>query len=150
DEVAWTKGPWSDWIGRVLHLGWLVVFWVVPLGFAVRLIGPESLPASAALWAGVPAALFWLVFPVTLLSSFSARSPVVLLRAEVVRRMARAPSAAVAFYAGTAPLCVLGAAAIYATLAHRLFYVLPVLATVLFLYGRLVGRLARVLGRVRM
>lgn len=150
DAVEWPKDPWYDWIGKALHLAWLVAFWVVPLGFVLRVIGPESLAASTTLYVGVPAGLFWLLVPITLLSSFSAGSPWVLLRPEVLRRMARGPAATLGFYLLTAPLCVLGGAALYATLAHRLFYALPVLATVLFLYARLVGRYARVLGRVRL
>jgi hypothetical protein len=151
DEVAWPKDPWYDWVGKALHLIWLVVFWVVPLGFVLRLIGPQSLAASAALYVGVPAALFWLLFPVTLLSSFSAASPWVLLRPEALGRMVRCPSGTFGFYLVSAPLCALGGAALYATLGeYRQFYALPALATVLFLYARLVGRYTRLLGRVRL
>jgi hypothetical protein len=149
DEVAWPKDPWYDWVGKALHLVWLVVFWVVPLGFVLRVIGPQSLAASATLYVGAPAALFWLLFPLTLLSSFSAGSPWVLLRPEVLARMARCPAGTFGFYALSAPLCVAGGAALYATLAHGVFYALPALATVLFLYARLVGRYTRLLGRVR-
>jgi hypothetical protein len=149
DEITWPKDPWLDWIGRALHLIWLVAFWVVPLGFVLRLIGPESLAASAALHLVVPAALFWLLFPVTLMSSFSANSPWVLLRPEALRRMVRCLAGTVGFYLATLPLCFLGAAALYVTLAHQVFYAMPVLATVLFLYARLVGRYSRLLGNVR-
>ena len=150
DEIAWPKDPWYDWIGKALHLGWLVVFWLVPLGLLLRVIGPKSLAASAALYVGVPAALFWLLFPVTLLSSFSAGSPWVLFRPEALGRMARCPSATFGFYLATAPLCLAGGAALYFTLADERIYALPVLATVLFLYARLIGRYSRVLGRVRL
>jgi hypothetical protein len=149
DEVTWPKDSWFDWIGRVLHLGWLVVFWVLPLGIVLRIIGPESLATSALLYVGVPAGLFCLLFPMTLLSSFSADSPWVLLRPEALGRMFRAPGTTFAFFLLTAPLCLAGAVAIYVTVASPLYYVLPALATVLFLYARLVGRYARVLGRVR-
>jgi hypothetical protein len=148
DEVSWPKEPWFDWIGKALHLGWLVAFWVVPLGFVLRVIGPETLATSALLYAGVPAAFFWLLFPITLLSSFSAGSMLALVRPEVFARMARCPAGTLGFYLLAAPLCLAGAAALYATLAERLFYALPVLATVLFLYARLFGRYARLLGRV--
>src|SRR5262249_43533619 len=104
DAVEWPRDPWYDWIARALHLGWLVVFWLVPLGFVLRAVGPESLGASAALWVGVPAAFFWLLFPITLLSSFSAGSPWVLLRAEALVRMARCPAATLGFYLVSAPV----------------------------------------------
>jgi hypothetical protein len=149
DAVEWPKDPWFDWIARALHLAWLVAFWLVPLGFVLRAVGPESLGASAALWVGVPAACFWLLFPVTLLSSFSAGSPWVLLRAEALGRMARCPAATLGFYLVSAPVCVLGAASLYVTLAERRFYALPALAVVLFVYPRLVGRYSRLLGRAR-
>jgi hypothetical protein len=74
----------------------------------------------------------------------------VLLRFEVLRRMARGLPTVLAFYAATALLCLLGGAALYAGLMHDMFYVLPVLATALFLYARLAGRLTRVLGRIRL
>jgi hypothetical protein len=148
DRLAWPKDPWYDWIGKALHFGWLVVFWLVPLGFLLRLIGPKTLLASTALYIGVPAILFWLTFPVTLLSSFSAGSPWVLLRAEALGRMARGSSATFLFYLLTAPLCLAGGAALYFTLAESRLYALPALATVLILYARLVGRYSRVLGRL--
>jgi hypothetical protein len=150
DEIVWPKDPWYDWIGKALHLGWLVVFWLVPLGLLIKVIGPKSLAASAALYVGVPAALFWLLFPVTLLSSFSAGSPWVLFRPEALGRMARGSSATVGFFLATAPLCLAGGAALYFTLADARIYALPVLATVLFLYARLIGRYSRLLGRVRL
>jgi hypothetical protein len=149
DEVDWPKEFWFDRIGKALHLVWLVAFWLVPLGFLLRVIGPLPPAATASLRVGVPAALFCLLFPITLLSSFSASSPWVLLRWEALGRMARRPSVTFRFYLATAPLCALGGAALYVTLEHRIFYALPVLATVVFLYGRLVGRYARVLGEVR-
>jgi len=148
DTLEWPKEGWTDWIGRALHLGWLVAFWLVPLGIVLRVVGPESLAASAALNIGVPAGLFCLLFPITLLSSFSADSPWVLVRLEVLGRMARSPGATLGFYLVSAPVCLAGGAALYATLAHRIFWALPALATVVFLYGRLVGRYSRLLGRV--
>src|SRR5262249_26172685 len=93
--------------------------------------------------------LFWLLFPVTLLSSFSASSPWVVLRLATLGRMARCPDATAGFYLLTAPLCLLGGAALYVTLAESHVYALPALATVLFLYARLVGRYARLLDRER-
>jgi hypothetical protein len=149
DEVDWPREFWFDRVGKGLHMGWLVAFWLVPLGFLLRFLGPLPPSESAALYVGVPAGLFCLLFPVTLLSSFSASSPWVVLRLEVLGRMARRPAATAGFYLATAPLCLLGGAALYVTLAYRLFYVLPALATVLFLYARLVGRYARLLDRGR-
>ena len=75
DTITWTKEPWNDWIGKTLHLALIVACWLVPLGIVLRLIGPESLAASTALYVGVPALVFCLLFPITLLSSFSGGSP---------------------------------------------------------------------------
>jgi hypothetical protein len=149
DEIAWPKDPWYDWLGQALHLGWLGAFWLAPLGLLLKIIGPKSLAASAPLYVLVPSAFFWLLFPVTLLSSFSANSPWALLRPEALGRMVRGSSVTVKFYLLTAPLCLAGGLALYLTLAHSVFYALPALATVLFLYARLIGRYSRVLGRVR-
>jgi hypothetical protein len=150
DEFTWPKDSWTDWVSQSLHLVLLIVLWAVPLGFVLRAVGPETLAASAALYVGVPAAFFWLIFPVTLLSSLSAGSPLALLRPEVLGRMARRPGATFGFYLLAAPVCVAGGAALYATLAHRLYYVLPALAVVLFVYGRLVGRYSWLLADVRL
>jgi len=150
DEITWPKDPWYDWIGKAVHLLLVVGVWMVPLGIVLRLIAPESPAASIALYVGVPAALFCLLFPITLLSSFSAGSPLALLRPEVLRRMARCSGGTSSFYLLSAPLCVAGAGAVYATLGHHLWYALPALATVLFLYARLIGRYSRLLGRVRL
>jgi hypothetical protein len=149
DTIAWPNEPWYDWIGKTLHLALIVACWMVPLGIVLRLIGPESLATSTALYVGVPALMFCCLFPITLLSSFSAGSPLALLRLEVIRRMTRCTGGTIVFYLLSAPLCVAGAAVVYATLAHHIFYALAVLATVLFLYGRLIGRYSRLLGRVR-
>jgi hypothetical protein len=150
DEVDWPKEFWFDRVGKGLHLAGLVAFWLVPLGFLLRFIGPLPETASAALYVGVPAGLFWLLFPITLLSSFSASSPWVVFRWEPVGRMARRPGTTFGFYIATLPLCLAGGTALYVTLAWSLFYVLPALATVLFLYARLMGRTARLLGEVNL
>src|SRR5581483_9069542 len=150
DEITWPKDPWFDWISKALQLVWLVALWAVPLGAVLRAIGPQAPAMSAAVYAGVPAAAFWLLFPITLLSSFSAASPLVPLRAEVLGRMARCPGGTFCFYLLTAPVCAAGGAALYATVAYRLWYPLPALAVVLLVYARLVGRYSRLLARVRM
>jgi hypothetical protein len=150
DEITWPKDPWFDWISKALQLVWLVALWAVPLGAVLRAADPQTPTMAAALHAGVPAAAFWLLFPICLLSSFSAASPLVPLRAEVLGRMARCPGGTFGFYLLTAPVCAAGAAALYATVAYRLWYPLPGLAVVLLVYARLVGRYSRLLGRVRL
>jgi hypothetical protein len=150
DEVTWPSESILDWLARAVHLAWLVILWLAPVGFVLRAVRPDSGPGSVGLYVGVPAFLFWILFPITLLSSFSADSPWVLFRLEVLRRMARAPGATLAFYASTAPLCLAAGAALYATFAHTMWYVLPVAATPWFLYARLAGRFSRLLGRVRL
>ena len=130
DTITWTKEPWNDWIGKTLHLALIVACWLVPLGIVLRLIGPESLAASTALYVGVPALVFCLLFPITLLSSFSGGSP---LGSAAGSCLAHGPLSGrdLRLLSAVRAVVLAGAAAVYVTLAHGIYYVLPALATVL-------------------
>src|SRR5947209_12347145 len=74
DYVRWPDEPLVDWLGRALHLLWLVAFWLAPVGILLRIlawVSPEGIPPA---WFLLPVALFWLLFPVSVLSSLSAQS----------------------------------------------------------------------------
>jgi hypothetical protein len=149
EPIDWPRSPYLDWILEAAHLGWLVVLWLIPVGFILRALRLDP-ATSEVLYVLVPVGLFWLFFPVTLLSSFSAGSPWVLLRGEVLRRMARRAPTVLAFYVLSAPLFLIAGAALYAALMRPWFYAVAALAAVLFIYARLVGRLTRLLSRVRL
>ena len=149
DKWDWKFGLFADWIGQALHLLWLIFLSLFPVIVVLHCLPLASATVSTARNILVPSALFCLLFPIFLLSSYSANSLWVLFHFEVIQRMARRLPTVLGFYVLSAPVCLAGGAALYATLVGWRFYALPVLATVLLIYARLIGRMARVLGRVR-
>src|ERR671932_667831 len=73
DEVDWPDEPLVDRLGRALQVAWLVAFWLVPVGILARVLAPVWLPENPALRYLLPAAgFFWLLFPISVLSSMTA------------------------------------------------------------------------------
>jgi hypothetical protein len=152
DEVTWPDEPMMDWLGRALYLCWLVAFWLVPVAVLLRLVrrfDPEAPPALLLL---APVLLFWLLFPVSVLSSLSAHSRWVFFRPALVGGLFRVFPATAAFYFVTALLLGGLAALGWVTFASGWFLLIPVLAAGaaagLFVYARLLGRLGGVLGQI--
>ena len=152
DEVTWPDEPMMDWLGRALHLCWLVAFWLVPVAVVLRVvqrIDPEAPPLLLVL---PPVVLFWLLFPISVLSSLSAHSRWVVFRPALVGGLFRVFPATAAFYFATALLLAGLAALGGATFANGWFLLIPVLAVAaaagLFIYARLLGRLGWALGRI--
>ncbi|HYT92230.1 MAG TPA: hypothetical protein VEL76_26180, partial [Gemmataceae bacterium] len=72
DAVEWPDEPYFDWLGRALLLLWLTAFWLVPVGITAKVLAPVFLPDDPVLRVALPAVpLFWLLFPVSVLSSLS-------------------------------------------------------------------------------
>jgi hypothetical protein len=152
DDVRWPDEPLVDWLGRAVYLLWLVAFWLAPVGIVFRILArvyPEGIPPA---WFLLPVGLFWLLFPVSVLSSLSAQSRWVIFRPALLVGLARVFPATVTFYAVTALLVGVCAAVCYVTLASGWLLLMPVAAavvgTTLFVYARLLGRLAWLLGRL--
>jgi hypothetical protein len=145
DEVVWPDEPFLDWFGKVFYLGSIVAVWLLPaivIGRLAASLFPGENPAVVT--AAVVAGFFWLVFPVTILSTLSSTSRWSPFRPAVVRLMARAFGSTLAFYfvsglllAGCTALVVVGLAT---------WVLLPVgavaVGTTLLVYARLLGRLA--------
>jgi hypothetical protein len=152
DEVPWPDEPMFDWIGRAAHLLWLVTFWLLPVALLLRLLRHLDPDAPAALLWLPPVVLFWLLFPISVLSSFSATSRWVIFRPAILGGLLRTFPATATFYFLTGVL-VGGLAALgYLTFARGWALLLPVLAAAAaaggFLYARLLGRLGGVLGQL--
>src|SRR5438105_3729958 len=75
--------------------------------------------------AGVVAGLFWLFFPVSLLSSLSASSRWFVFTPTLLPRLALRPGSVVAFYLWTAPVLLGGTLAGYALLVSPQAWLLP-------------------------
>ena len=67
DEVVWPGGPHTDWLWQVVYILWLTALWIGPIALALG-----SAKAGDATILVTCAALVWLFFPITLLSSMSA------------------------------------------------------------------------------
>jgi hypothetical protein len=152
DQVTWPDEPMMDWLGRALHLCWLVAFWLVPVAVLLRLLRHFNPEGSPVLFLLAPVLLFWLLFPVSVLSSLSAHSRWVFFRPALVGGLFRVFPATAAFYFVTA-LLVGGLAALgWVTFVSGWFLLIPVLAAGaaagLFVYARLLGRLGLVLGQI--
>lgn len=150
DKIDWPRDPWTEWILRAAHLAGVVALWLVPVGLALRVLGRTAPHAALVLWVALPTLFFWLLFPFNLLSAFSAVSPWMLFRWEVLRRMARRPAATALFYLLSAPVCLAAAGILCVGLAGGFGWILALLATVVFLYARLLGRLGSILARVKL
>ena len=101
----------------------------------------------------VACAIYWLLFPISLLSSLSATSAWVPLQWQLLRRLFRQAPAATVFY-GMSGLLLAGTAWLLsmALFSNSFFWVpltAPAGAAVFLIVGRLLGRLAWVVSRTR-
>ncbi|MHB1424666.1 MAG: hypothetical protein ACYC3I_15970 [Gemmataceae bacterium] len=153
DEIVWPKEPYVDWLGHAVQLIELVGIWLAPAALAARLLRNVWLPDDGALrvlFLSVPG--LWLFFPIGLLSSLSAQSRWVPFRWTMFLCFLRVAHAALGFYVLTA--LVLSAAIVpwYFALFGGRGLLLPVAAVVsaamLFIYARLLGRLAWIIQRL--
>ena len=113
DEVRWPHDPLVDWAWKFVYLGWLMLVWLVPALIVARIWAAGSPPETAfAKTAGMVAALFWLLFPITLLSSLSASSRWFVFSPAILPRLAQRPGTVAMFYLLTGPLTVIAPEAV--------------------------------------
>jgi hypothetical protein len=141
DEVHWSRDPFQDWIFRFFYLVWLVAVWAAPAALVLKFLDLPRLIHFLCLFG-----VLWLVFPVTLLSSLSASSSLVLLRGVIVGLLLKHPAALFRFYASSGlVLAVCGGLAYAGVLSEYSILLIPAAAAGaigIFVYGRLLGRLA--------
>lgn len=152
DEVRWPDEPMFDWLGRAAHLLFLLTLMLVPGAVLGRILVRLNVGVPPALSVLPSVVLVWLLFPIVLLSSYSATSRWVVFRPALLGGLARVLPATLAFYALTALLLgVLGALAL-ATFGGGRAVLIAVLAAAaaagVFVYARLLGRLGLVLGQL--
>lgn len=153
DEVMWPSEPYVDWLGHAVQCLELVGIWLAPAALTARLLRHMWLPEDAALRVLLLAGPgLWLFFPIGLLSSLSAESRWVPFRWAIFVRFVRVTPAAMIFYFLTALLLAVGVVPWYYALFGGKGFLLPVAAAisavVLFLYSRLLGRLAWIIQRL--
>lgn len=147
DEIRFPGDPVLDWLGQSLQVAVVLALWLVPAGFLSRALSQTLFPDNGGLRLLVLAVPgLWLFFPVGLLSSLSAASPFVVLRAAIVARLLRVLPSLLVFYAATAVVAGVAAWLWGLSLFTEHFYLVPVAAVVgasaVLVYARLLGRLA--------
>jgi hypothetical protein len=147
EEVAWPDEPYVDWLWKGAYVFWLVALWLVPLLFVGQALSRTQTSAvAAAQFVYVTAALFWLLFPISLLSSMSASSRWIVFSPAVLPRLAKRSGSLFIFYALTGPLLAGVAFVVWWASRGADIISAPVaafaVAAGLLIYGRLFGRLA--------
>jgi hypothetical protein len=153
DEVTWPNEPFQDWIGHSVLFVELLGIWLAPAALMARLLRHVWLPEDGALRILLLAGPgLWLFFPIGLLSSLSAESRWVPFRWAIFRCFLRIAPAALIFYFLTANLLSILVTLGYLTLFGGQGVLLPVAATggaaLLFIYARLLGRVAWLIQRL--
>jgi len=138
---AWPEPHWKEWMGQLLYLGWIgAIPLVVSFGLA-KLAGLAGAPVE---W--VLAGALFVLFPVALLSSLEANSIWVPLTLPILKSFVRWWWGWLLFYLLTA-LVAAGLAAIFVFAEESaqewlLLAIGPLFAAAVFIYFRLLGRLA--------
>ena len=153
DEIVWPNEPMQDWLGHAVQFVELVGIWLAPSALAARLLRDVWLPDHGALRVLLLAGPgLWLFFPIGLMSSMSALSRWVPFRWAIFTRFLRVAPSAMVFYFLTAILLSLAVVPWYYALFGGQGLLVPVAAAVsaavLFLYSRLLGRLAWIIQRL--
>jgi hypothetical protein len=154
DDVVWPDDPILDWLQQAVFLGILVLVWLAPAGILARALRNtwlEDDPGLRLLLLAVPG--LWLTFPVGLLSSLGSESRWTFFKPAVFGRMLRALPHTLVFYAASLALAAAVAASWYYAVSYSGLLLTPVAGLVsaagILVYARLLGRLARVLQRVK-
>ena len=153
DEIIWPNEPYVDWLGHAVQFLELVGIWLAPAAMTVRMLRNVWLPDETALRVLLLAGPgLWLFFPIGLLSSLSAQSRWVPFRWTIFLCFLRVAPAALVFYVQTAFLLSVAVVPWYYALFGDRTILLPVAAVVsaavLFIYARLLGRLAWIIQRL--
>jgi hypothetical protein len=99
-QTEWSDEPYHDWLWQGLYLAYMVAIWVVPAFLVARVASPHVAenwrPYLFALFAF---ALFWIGFPIALLSSMSAESRWVIFHPGLFQRLMKCATHVLIFYA---------------------------------------------------
>jgi hypothetical protein len=147
DEVVWPDDPWIDWAWKLFYMLGVLAFWLVPAGAVLQLMVAAG---SLSGWAAVLILLgiFWIVYPVSVLSSLAAPHRWAVLYGKVIAGLLRHPGALLVYYIVRGVLLAACAGLVYKAEAPTdgLPILMPVaalaLATSLFIDARLLGRVA--------
>jgi hypothetical protein len=144
-EVTWIGESLTDLFWKPFYLAWLLCLWLGPAYIIGRSLAGSTQLAWLAL--AVPVVVAWLLYPVSQLSSLSALSIWMPLHPQALARLVQKPGVTFGFFVLTLPLFALGGLAFRWSFLtsgewHLLFVGIPLLVIALFLYARVLGRLA--------
>jgi hypothetical protein len=148
DEVDWPNVPYVDWLWEVVYILWLAALWMAPFAFTAN-----SRAGTAGLI--VSAALVWLFFPISLLSSMSASTRWALVSPALLRRLlGQRFGSLLLFYLHSGPVLAAAVVLVYLSFFRggglpMLFVTAAGLAAALLIYARLIGRLAHLISHTR-
>jgi hypothetical protein len=146
DGIDWPDEPFADYLAKGAYLAYMVGLWGGPAILLGRLV------AGTSPWATVIAGVaFWLLFPVGLLSSLSARSRWTPFRPILFVGLCRRPVQTLGFYLLSAPVLAVLVLTIDLVLIHTskaavvwALVLSPLASLMFFVYARLLGRLGLV------
>ena len=141
DEIRWPHEGIFDWLLKPVYCFWLLIGWTV--GFGVVLL-PFFL-RDPAMYVLVLGSILFVIYPLTLLSSLSAKSWVALLHRPFLVRVARWPTSYLVVLALALPPVALIAAVIVTTAGVSMWFIflaIPFVPPAILFYARLVGRYA--------
>jgi hypothetical protein len=147
-EVTWMAEPILDNFWKLWYMLWLFGLWFGPGYLIAKAIAARTGTEWLQLW--LPIGIVWVLYPVSQLSSLSASTIWLPLVPDVFARLAQKPAVTLGFYLLSIPVLALFAVAFkWAFLTkgewEMLFLGAPLMVLALFLYARLIGRLAFVL-----
>jgi hypothetical protein len=144
-HVTWLGESLTDMFGKPFYLAWLLCLWLGP----AYIVGRALAGSTGVAWLNlaVPVLVAWLLYPISQLSSLSASSVWIPLHPQAFARLVQKPVVTLGFFALTLPVFALGGVAFRWSFLtsgewHLLFVGMPLLVVAMFLYARLLGRLA--------
>jgi hypothetical protein len=147
EVIVWDDGGFIECFREGILLGWLVGIWLVPASFVAGLATSNlDLAGRPYAFALIAFLVFWLGFPLSLLSSMAAESRLAIFHPELFQRLARRGLDVIIFYILSGFIvaaCVPLAPWLVTGNGYWPFLVAaPLLALAVLLYARLMGRLA--------
>lgn len=146
DLVVWDDGGFLDCFQQGVYLAWVVGVWMVPASLVASIATARLEDGKPYAFALIAFLVFWLTFPLSLLSSMAAESRMALLHAGLFQRLGRRTPDVFIFYLLSGLIvaaCVPLAPWLITGPSPFVYFIAgPLLALAVLLYARLMGRLA--------
>ena len=147
DDLVWPDEPMMDWLWHAVYLAWVILVWIMPAVLFGRFAteGTEEYyrPLYVILYG---ASAFWVVFPISLLSTMAAESRWAVLHLGLIQRLFKRLPSLMLFYGCTAVLMIVVVPTIFWHFRDEKGWSVlvfgPLVGTAIMVYARLLGRLA--------